>query len=293
MKIACIIVTYKPNLNILKKNIKNLRNSVDKFIIVDNTPKGHSLSGDKILNIKLEVNLGIAAAQNIALDYCLKNNFYFCMFNDQDTIFEKTYINKMIKNYYSLSYKKKVFALFPNLYDRNKKKLSGLVIRKGIYKKTLGTDQNNNSYVITESMSSGMIIKLNLIKKIGYLNENMFLDWVDFDFCWRALKKNFILVGFPNIIASHYLGDKKEFLFGRAFHIHNHIRCYYILRNGLNVVIYNKYIKFSWKLNILFNLIRYSFGYLYFLDNKYLTIKYIAKALLHGMTNKLGKLGYD
>lgn len=293
MKIACIIVAYKPNLKILKKNIKNLRNSVDKFIIVDNTSKGHSLSDDKILNIKLEVNLGIAAAQNIALHYCLKNNFHFCMFNDQDTIFDKDYINKMIKNYHSLSYKKKVFAIFPNLYDRNKKKLSGLVIRKGIYKKIVNIQKNINSYVITESMSSGMIIKLNLIKKIGYLNENMFLDWVDFEFCWRAIKKNFLLIGFPNVIASHYLGNKKKFFLGKPFHIHNHIRCYYILRNGLNIVIYNNYIKFSWKLNILYNLIRYSFGYLYFLDNKYLTTKYIAKAFLHGITNKLGKLGYE
>ena len=40
-------------------------------------------------------------------------------------------------------------------------------------------------------MSSGMMIDLSKIKDIGFFKEEFFIDEVDLEFCYRAIKKGY------------------------------------------------------------------------------------------------------
>ncbi|END16895.1 putative rhamnosyltransferase domain protein, partial [Escherichia coli P0301867.8] len=40
-------------------------------------------------------------------------------------------------------------------------------------------------------MSSGSLTKVDVFKKIGLFDEDLFIDYVDYEWGWRALEKNF------------------------------------------------------------------------------------------------------
>jgi rhamnosyltransferase len=299
MSIGCIIILYKKDIKFLSKKIKNIYAEVDNFYIINNSYEQIKNLKDKKINIiNLNVNLGIAAAQNLAINLSYKNKDDFILFSDQDTIFPPNFI-KNILNFFFYCKKKygNLFAVAPNLYDRNKKVLSGFVKRNTFFRKNIFKNkshlENNNDSKITEAMSSGMFIDANKLKKIGYLNENFFLDWVDFDLCWRALKKGYNIIGSRNIIASHFLGSDSVKIFRKSFHIHPPIRSYYIVRNGINLCLYSKNISFFWKINIFLNTFRYSIGYLIFTRPFFKVLKFVMLGIAHGFLNILGKINYD
>jgi rhamnosyltransferase len=299
MSVGCIIVLYKKDIKFLFKKIKNIYADVDNFYIVNNSEKKiKNLKNKKIEIIDLNVNLGIAAAQNLALLKSYKNKNEYILFSDQDTLFPKNFIKKIL-NFYFYCQKKygNLFAVAPNLYDRNKNVLSGFTKRNFFFRIDIFKKKNNlentNDSKITEAMSSGMFVNAKKLKKIGYLNEDYFLDWVDFDLCWRALKKGYNIVGSRNIVASHFLGSNSVKIFGKSFHIHSPFRSYYIVRNGINLSFYSKNINFFWKINIFVNTLRYAIGYLFFMRPITKVFKFIILGLSHGFLNILGKVNYD
>jgi rhamnosyltransferase len=299
MSIGCIIIVYKKNINFLLKKIINIYADVDNFYIINNSEKKiKNLIDKKITIINLDVNLGIAAAQNLALNLSFKNKNDYILFSDQDTTFPVDFIKKIL-NFYFFCKKKygNLFAVAPNLYDRNKNVLSGFVQRNFLFRSNIfqneSNSKNNNDSKITEAMSSGMFINVKKLKKIGFLNENFFLDWVDFDLCWRALKKGYNIIGSRNIVASHFLGSKSIKIFGKSFHIHPPFRSYYIVRNGINLSLYSKNINFFWRINIFLNTLRYSIGYLVFTRPFLKVLKFVILGFAHGFLNILGKINYD
>jgi rhamnosyltransferase len=297
MSIGCIIVVYKKNIKFLLRKIKNIYKDVDNFYVINNSVNDLSnLQNKKFTVINLNVNLGIAAAQNLAIFESYKNKNKYILFSDQDTKFPKDFIKKIL-NFYSFANRKygNLFAVAPNLYDRNKKTLSGFVQRKFFFRKDIFQDFSSETEddKISEAMSSGMFVDTKKLQKIGYLNENYFLDWVDFDLCWRALKKGYNIVGSRSIIASHYLGKTSVKIFNKSFHIHASFRSYYIIRNGISLALYSKDINFFWRINIFANSLRYAFGYIIFMRPFSKVFKFIILGFAHGLSNTLGKINYD
>ena len=299
MSIGCILIAYKKNIKFLRKRINNIYADIDNFYIINNSESNYLKIRDKKINIvNLDVNLGIAAAQNLAILQAYKNKNEYILFSDQDTIFPKGFIKK-ISNFYTSVNKKyqNVFAVAPNLYDRNKKVLSGFVKRFFIFRIYIFQNKNNFENIteskISEAMSSGMFVKLKILKKIGYLNENYFLDWVDFDLCWRALKNGYTILGSSDIIASHFLGSRRIKIFNKSFHIHPPFRSYYIVRNGINLSFYSKDISIFWRFNIFFNTLRYAFGYIFFMRPFKKVFSFVILGFIHGLFNVLGKINYE
>jgi rhamnosyltransferase len=299
MSIGCIIIAYKKNIKFIQNRIDNIYSDVDNFYIINNSESNFlKIKSRKINVINLDVNLGIAAAQNLALSLAYKNKNKFVLFSDQDTIFPKGFVKKILSFYtYANQKYQNVFAVAPNLYDRNKKVLSGFVkrfffIRTNIFYNQNNL-QNNTESKITEAMSSGMFVNLKILKKIGYLNEDYFLDWVDFDLCWRAIKRGYNIVGSNNIIASHFLGSRSIKIFNKSFHIHPPFRSYYIIRNGINLSLYSNNINIFWRLNIFINTLRYAFGYIVFMKPFKKVFKFVILGFFHGLSNVLGKINYD
>lgn len=298
MSVGCIIVVYKKNLKFLIHKIKNVYKDVDNFYIISNSENNlKNYKNKKITIISLNVNLGIAAAQNLAIFNAYKNKNDYILFSDQDTKFPKNFIKKIL-NFYNYANRKyrNLFAVAPNLYDRNKNTLSGFVQRKFLFRKDIfqnSYSETDDDKKITEAMSSGMFIDAEKLRKVGYLNENYFLDWVDFDLCWRALKKGYNIVGSRSIVASHFLGSTSVKIFNKSFHIHAPFRSYYIVRNGISLALYSKNINFFWRINIFANSLRYAFGYMLFMRPFSKVFNFIILGFVHGLSNTLGKINYE
>lgn len=287
MKIGAVVVIYKTSIEKIKKIYNNLKSQVDLVVIVNNDKKSYFLYYKNFELINLNNNYGIGFAQNIGIINLIKNNFKYVVLVDQDTELPRNYINTVLP-----FFTKEVSCITLNLFDNNKKKYSGFIKRNFFFRKSINKSENNFDLLsresVTETMSSGMIIDLKKIKKIGLMNEDFFLDWIDFEWCWRSYKNDYKIIGFKNITAKHFLGLRSIKFFKYKFHIHALIRYYYIIRNGIYISIYSK-INLMWKINIFLNTIRYIFGYLLLVEKKKILIKYIIIAIYHGLFGKLGK----
>ena len=82
------------------------------------------------------------------------------------------------------------------------------------------------------------------------MDETLFIDNVDLEWCFRVKQMKFSLYGVPNAILLHRLGeDARKVPFSNRFVlIHAPIRQYYIMRNRL--WLYRRsYVPFFWKIH--------------------------------------------
>src|SRR5690606_36905073 len=80
-------------------------------------------------------------------------------------------------------------------------------------------------------ISSGCLISLDAIEKIGTFEESLFIDYVDTEWCWRARRKGFRLLGVGSAHMKHNLGDDEFIAFGQPRTLHAPFRLYYQMRN--------------------------------------------------------------
>lgn len=261
MKIIEIIISYNPNPGTLLKNIESIKNQVDKICIVDNGSKNINLLNFSLSNIefiKLEENTGIATATNIGFDYAVRKNFDFILLSDQDTVYSDTYI----KNFIALTEKINIFetaALAPMIFDTVSQTFKpSYVLNKNRIKKIF---INKELFQIFQSIASGLLINANLIKKIGGMNGSLFIDYVDFEWCWRANAKGYKIYSSNKLIIQHSLGDKNIKIVNRDISLRNPIRYYYIIRNVTYLGLYTQYLPTKAKKELFLSALKYILGY--------------------------------
>ena len=92
---------------------------------------------------------------------------------------------------------------------------------------------------INTALSSGSLINVKAYDAVGGFLEKLFIDEVDFEFCWHIRSLGYHIYQLNNVVMQHQLGDTKEYkLFGRhLFYVMNEkpIRHYYMQRNQLYI----------------------------------------------------------
>ncbi|CUO42597.1 glycosyltransferase family 2 protein [Clostridium disporicum] len=228
--VCCIIVTYNIG-NKFNKCYDSIKQQVSKVIIVDN---GSNLETVNILNklikdkytdvIFNEENLGIAKALNQGIERAINEEFKWIITMDNDSVATDNMVNTMLQAYESIPDKDKVVSLFPKYIDL------------GINEEENYNNQNANENVefLNAEITSGNLIKADIFNKVGLFEEKLFIDMVDYEFCFRISKLGYKLVRVNNAVLQHNLGNMKvKRILGKNIYYtnHNYIRRYYITRN--------------------------------------------------------------
>jgi rhamnosyltransferase len=145
----------------------------------------------------------------------------------------------MLNVYESIQDKKHLAAIAPVFYDKNKK-TEGCI---SITKFNVIVPEKNKRYHIAHAISSGSLLSMECIKNVGPMCEELFIDYVDFEWCWRALKLGYKIVSVPNIVIEHTLGDKIQIIGNRKIALRNRVRYYYIIRNGMYIIFHTDLLK--------------------------------------------------
>jgi rhamnosyltransferase len=148
------------------------------------------------------------------------------------------------------------------------------------------------SFVRT-AMTSGSLIRTEVFTRLGFYDEAMFIDYVDYDHCLRAQAAGYRLLRANRVLLHHRLGAaQKHTVFGReiAIKVHSAWRRYYITRN--RILVYRRYaLRFPrWCL--------YDFGWsvlelgkvLVFESDKLAKLRNMLQGLTHGLLGKTGPL---
>jgi rhamnosyltransferase len=80
-------------------------------------------------------------------------------------------------------------------------------------------------------ISSGSCINLRWWSSIGPMDDALFIDFVDLEWCVRARQKGFRVLGVPWVRMSHELGGEPVRVLGRSYPMHGPLRHYYQFRN--------------------------------------------------------------
>lgn len=285
--IACIIVTYNPDFEILTKCLDSILHQVDFIIIVNNSVK--ELKGnikeyilEKTEIIELGNNFGIAYAQNRGIENAIKHNVDYVLLSDQDTIYPYDYVKMCISIYENYNSKENLGLIVPLFYNTNKKQMCKIMIKKS---KAI-IPEDGKSYFLAHAISSGSFIPVSVFKTVGFFNERLFIDYVDTEWCWRATKKQYKILCPTYLKISHSMGDSFKVILGKKFVVYSNFRYYFFFRNSYYLLFNSKLLSFQ---EFLYFFIYTKLKGIIFFITKGInleTLKLYIRAKYKGITNK-------
>ncbi|QOY51419.1 glycosyltransferase [Candidatus Sulfurimonas baltica] len=286
-KIAASVVLYNPEDKIFN-NIKSYANKVDKLIVIDNSTthnldliKNINQSFDNLIYINNNTNIGIATALNIACDKAIELGYDWILTMDQDSEF----INF---NHYKTC-----------LLNFNNTDNIALFAANTLYnaKEHLPSNPTCNYEEKFIVITSGNFLNLKLFNQIGRFEDKLFIDLVDYDYCFKAQEKNYKILYFKDVLVEHNLGSlfERRNLITKKIKIkteHNPQRIYYFARNYLYIA--SKYGKKFSKEASIFKIINILFIHevtkiIFYEDNKFKKIYAKFLGLYHFLVGKYGK----
>lgn len=185
-------------------------------------------------------NIGIAAAQNIGISQVLKQGASHVLLLDQDSDITPVQIEELMGSFHTLETQKiRLAAISPRPYN----KLTG---KPYPYPCNFVAQHTDRYTEVTDLMSSGMLISATALKEVGMMEENLFIDAVDSEWCWRALHNGYRLFTDEHIHLEHMLGMGNKQLAGRTISITPPYRLYYMIRNYLWLC-HRNYVPKRWK----------------------------------------------
>jgi rhamnosyltransferase len=285
-----IIVLYEPDLIAFKQILKHQINNFSNIILVNNSPEISldSLKTSQVTIINNPGNIGLSSALNIGILEAKKQGAEMVALFDQDTELPENFTKNMSQYINQYRGDKPVAVYSPIFYnhviDKTAKHINFKPLRliRGLGDES---DYAHPHYVIT----SGSIIQMEALDDIGLMREELFIDFVDIEWCLRARKQGYEIVAINKVMIDHYLGDYAVYVMGHHYPIHSPLRMYYYFRNAIYLYRLRK-IEYNWKVvDGARNLFRFLF-YMLFVKNRRAYFKYIIKGYYHGLIKRMGKL---
>jgi rhamnosyltransferase len=296
-RVSFVMVTYRPNVEVLSKALNSIKDQVQKIIIVDNTENGFDFDQLQLFDkydveiIKLYDNNGIAKAQNIGIKLAIEEGAEYVMLSDQDSEYPLNYVEDMVEAFlYCSSNNSTVAAIGPSYKDLNRcNNREPFIISERFLNKKLYAECGY--IIVTRLIATGMIIPIEIFKLVGTFEEDLFIDWVDFEWCWRARSMGYKIIGNANVVITHTVGDKKAGKFGfKEYSIHSPTRSYYTIRNRLHLAMRSPYINIDMKMRLFLGTFKLLIGYPALVSPASEYMKYGILGFYHGFIGRLGKL---
>ncbi|MGR9098982.1 MAG: glycosyltransferase family 2 protein [Gammaproteobacteria bacterium] len=293
-KITAVIVTYFPDISALSSLFMAIKDQVGKIVVIDNgsTKKitaeiRRKLPANAVL-IPLETNAGVAAALNKGISQAGKWAAEYVLLLDQDSVPE----GRMAKNLLSALNRQrqagfKVAAVGPNYSDSKVPGVSPFVKLNKI-KLSRVECRENEIVPVDHLITSGSLIPIGVIEEVGEMEERLFIDYVDTEWCLRAIRKRYRLYGVCSARMRHNLGDEVAELFGMKVFVRAPIRYYYLIRNGIWLM-RRPWVSNSWRMMDLCRLVQAFIAFSLFVGKKNENLKMMALGIWHGLNGRMGR----
>lgn len=307
MKTLCndvipIIVTYNPDIATLTSAIKALSSEVETIVIVDNGSDDSIASFlttftqtevNKIKLLALKQNYGLGSAYNRGIDFARQLEAKFILLLDHDSIPQIGMLEKLRNAFINLEKEgKRIAAVGPRYCFPDTSCVSEFIrITPKGFERILCKDPFE--YIRADFLiSSGSLISLDALNQIGDMDETLFIDHIDTEWCLRAQSKAFQIYGICEATMFHALGDKQIRIWWkrwRSIPCHQPFRYYYMFRNS--VLLWQRTnIPLAWKSADRLRVFYLLFFFSIFSSNRIVNLKMMLKGLTHGFRGVSGKL---
>jgi rhamnosyltransferase len=299
--VSAVLVTYNPDTEALCAAIQAVLNQVSAIFIVDNASANFSqdwfdkfegLANANLHLLPQEKNFGIAAGHNIGIRHAIEYGSKFVLLLDQDSQVGSDMVIQLRSAYTLLKEKgSQVAALGPQYRDGDNGMLSQFV-KVGMFRFIYCGCESDTSLIEADFLvSSGSLFPVDALKLVGLMDETLFIDHVDTEWCFRAKAKGLQVFGACGVVMTHALGEQRKevwFLRKRTVSFHKPFRYYYMFRNS--VLLYRRgYMPLNWKLADIARCLKMVVFFSWAAENRLTCLKMMGLGVIDGLKNINGK----
>lgn len=297
-----IIVTFNPDKKTLLTILQGLLAQAETVIVVDN---GSNSPIDALLqnlpipdqhNVRLiafEQNFGLGKAYNAGIALARRLKAAFVLLMDHDSIPESTMLTELHSAFLQLEKQgKSIAAVGPRYRDCVTDRLSEFVAVGSWGLTRLRCDQSLPYVRADFIISSGSLISVRSLNQIGDMDESLFIDHIDTEWCFRAKAKGFDIYGVCDAIMLHSLGERRIRVWWgrwRSIAVHQPFRYYYMFRNSV-LLWQRSYMPTAWKRADQIRMLYFFWFFLIVSPNRRTNVSMMLKGLKDGFQKKSGKL---
>ncbi|UVF18368.1 glycosyltransferase family 2 protein [Microvirga terrae] len=295
MRILAVAVTYNPEIALLAQVLGSASSQVQGLVVVDNGSANvedirrtaTQAGGQTIENLE---NIGIAAAQNQGVARALANGFTHVLLLDQDTVFKPGTVMNMAHDLSSLDRDEgRTAAIGPAYFELNSQRQTRAYRADGVRLSRLSLANETRPVASDFIIASGSLIPLSVLKAVGGFKENLFIDLVDVEWCFRARAAGYRSYLSPMANVEHQLGSGTVQVGTREVAVHVPIRNYYWVRNALWLA-RQPYTPLAWKLYFVSRSLAFLATYPALADQRAARLKLILKGIRDSVAGRLGPI---
>lgn len=251
--VCAVIVTYRYPYTALEALLESLDARLGRVFLVDNNPQPDAAALEKLGQrfrrctvLVNHANLGLSKALNRGIEQALDRGFAWLLLFDQDSRPTPSMLQRLL----AVRSEVDAAAIGPCIYDeRLATPLPFLSFGwRGVRRHW--PDPGQHHLIDTDILiTSGSLLDARAVREIGPMDEELFIDSIDLEWCFRAKAAGFRLIGVSDAVLHHRLGDdvRHHPRLGKRVLIHSPERQYHIMRNRLRL--YRRgYVPLAWKL---------------------------------------------
>ncbi len=293
IRIAGVIVSYKPDHQALFDLIEAIRPQVSELLIVNNgvaadlPPLPPEL---RMEAMNLGDNHGIAHAQNVGIQHVLADGATHVLLLDQDSIPAPDMVQHLLLAHERLQAAGEcVAAVGPCYTDERQGEAAPFVYRKGLSIARRPLFSENDAAEADFLIASVCLIPAEAFARVGLMEEAMFIDYVDIEWGLRAQMLGMNSFGVYTARMQHSLGDEWFSFRGRRIPVHSALRHYYHFRNALWLC-RRPWISSAWRVILLYRLLKQFAFFGIVAEDRGRQIRMMVLGIWHGLRNRMGKL---
>ncbi len=230
-EICAAFVTYHPGADI-EMALEGLRPQVGGLVVVDNCSSAYEVEHLRRLAARLDFclienpdNYGVATALNQSIKWAnAQTEYKLILFFDQDSFVADNFVSNMLAEYRKYI-NDRAFLVTPRIVHRR--------LDKSFPPLTFG-----RKYLVAQT--SGSLMPLSIFAEYGLYRDDLFIDFVDYEFCLRVARYGWRLVYCPAAVLYHEPGNETPRSFFKFLKVTpsnaSPLRKYYSMRNGLWLV---------------------------------------------------------
>ena len=293
MTVSAVIVTYNPDMSLLRRAAGSLAPQVSSLHIIDNG----SANADAIASefgsgnvsvIPLGANRGIAAATNAGLRMAIAGGADWVITSDQDTEYPLDYVESFSRMLSGCPVPAAGVAAFvPVFHDELRNQTAPIYIRGRLIERR--TAPSGPYTVVSRAIASGMIISAACLGEVGPMREDLFIDMVDTEWCWRAHARGKAVVCCGDLRISHRLGDGLSGAGPVRVALRSPVRHYYMARNGIYLALRTHCLPPAGRILLLVESLRFVLVYpLLCRGSRLLNLRHTLRGMLAALRGRLG-----
>jgi rhamnosyltransferase len=242
-RIGAVVVLYHPPGDVLR-NVESYLSQVDVLFAIDNSDSPDEDRIAPLRQLRNVVyhwnggNVGLARALNRGAAMALEHRCDFLLMMDQDSVASSNLVSE--------------FSLYCSGHPL---KDIGLLAPFHAYRNFERPPESSKVREIPMTITSGTMLNLEAYRLVGPFLDELFIDYVDFEYCLRLRARGFRIIQLSGAVLDHALGNTvaRTFLFRRvAVYNHDPVRVYYRFRNRLRVAWHYRFRFPGWSIRELF-----------------------------------------